>query len=99
MLRRYHKGYFLSIHSLIHRHIQMCIHTMARYSARWRRPYRRYSLRRLTDEALDNRMLQRLDRQMRQALSGDVDACIRIFKAAGVLPRSFKTDREEEPLR
>jgi len=81
-------------------HIHIHIKSMARYSAKWRRPYRRYSLRRLNDEALYNRMLQRLNRDMRRALSGDVDAAIRLFRAAGELPRSFKLDDgEEEPLR
>ena len=60
-----------------------------RYSSKWRRPYRKYSLRRLTPEALSNRMERRATKLIRRALSGDTDALITILKATGDLPKDY----------
>ena len=76
-LKRYSK--------IIHIHIHM-----SRYRAQWRRPYRGHSLRRLTDEALENRMQRRTVRMIRRALRGDVDALIALLKASGELPYDYK---------
>lgn len=56
----------------------------------WRRPYRGYSLRRLTDEALSYRMQRRASKLIRRALNGDIDALITIFKITGELPHDYK---------
>ena len=58
--------------------------------AQWRRPYRKYSLRRLSPEALDRRIEQRVAKTIRRALSGDTDALITILKATGDLPKDYK---------
>jgi len=63
---------------------------MNRYSAKWRRPYRKYSLRRLNIEALNNRTERRAAKLIRRALSGDIDALVTILKATGDLPKDYK---------
>lgn len=63
---------------------------MRRYTAQWRRPYRKHSLRRLTTEALNNRMEQRASRLIRRALSGDTEALVTILKATGDLPKDYR---------
>ena len=63
---------------------------MNRYSAKWRRPYRKYSLRRLNVEALNNRTERRAAKLIRRALSGDIDALVTILKATGDLPKDYK---------
>lgn len=77
-LKRYSK--------LIHIHI----HTMSRYRAQWRRPYRKQSLRRLNDEALSYRMQRRAAKLIRRALNGDTEALITLLKASGDLPHDYK---------
>lgn len=61
-----------------------------RYSVKWRRPYRKHSLRRLNVEALNNRMEQRAAKLIRRALKGDTDALITILKATGDLPKDYE---------
>lgn len=62
---------------------------MRRYTAQWRRPYRKYSLRRLTPEALNIRTEQRAAKLIRRAISGDIDALVTILKATGELPKDY----------
>lgn len=62
---------------------------MKRYSAQWRRPYRKYSLRRLNAEALNNRMERRAAKLLRRAISGDTAALVTILKATGDLPKDY----------
>lgn len=61
-----------------------------RYRVQWRRPYRKHSLRRLTTEALNNRMERRASRLILRALSGDAEALATILKATGDLPKDYK---------
>ena len=63
---------------------------MRRYVAQWRRPYRKYSLRRLNSEALNNRIERRAAKLVERAISGDIDALITILKATGDLPKDYK---------
>ena len=60
-----------------------------RHSVKWRRPYRKYSLRRLTPEAHKNRVERRASKLIRRAISGDIDALITILKATGELPKDY----------
>ena len=68
----------------------MCIHMSKRYSVKWRRPYRKYRLRRLTPEALNNRMERRAAELIRRAIRGDLASIVTILKAAGALPKDYK---------
>ena len=61
-----------------------------RYRVQWRRPYRKHSLRRFSQEALNNRMERRAARLIRRALSGDTDALVTILKATGDLPMGYQ---------
>ena len=63
---------------------------MKRYSAQWRKPYRKYRLRRLTPEALDTRMELRAARLIKRAVGGDIDALVTILKETGELPKDYK---------
>lgn len=65
-----------------------------RYSVKWRRPYRGYSLRRLNTEALNNRTERRAAKLIRRALNGDVDALVTILKATGELPKDYELSDE-----
>lgn len=65
-----------------------------RYSVKWRRPYRKYSLRRLSTEALNNRTERRAAKLIRRAISGDIDALVTILKATGELPKDYELSDE-----
>lgn len=65
-----------------------------RYSVKWRRPYRKQSLRRLSTEALNNRTERRAAKLIRRALNGDVDALVTILKATGELPKDYELSDE-----
>jgi hypothetical protein len=65
-----------------------------RYSVKWRRPYRKQSLRRLNTEALNNRTERRAAKLIRRALNGDIDALVTILKATGELPKDYELSDE-----
>lgn len=61
-----------------------------RYTAQWRRAYRRLRRRRLNEEALTIRTERSLTRTLRAALRGDPEAFVKILKLTGELPQDYK---------